>query len=107
MHHHRVALFLHPPEQLAHPTLADAHPFSRFPLRHFPVSGSFQPVQPVPLLLAHRDSFHSSAFRLSIGTFYLAQLGTFHLAAMRVGASSTLCDTLAHLCLNSDLRWRA
>jgi hypothetical protein len=31
--------------------------------------------------LAHRDSFHPSTSRLSIGTFYLAQLGTFHLAA--------------------------
>src|ERR1700680_641518 len=55
-----AALFLHPPEQLAHPTLADAHPFSRFPLRHFPVSGSFQPVQPVPLLLAHRASVRAA-----------------------------------------------
>jgi hypothetical protein len=33
--------------------------------------------------LAHRDSFHPSALRLSIGTFYLAQLGTSHLAATR------------------------
>src|SRR5713226_8107405 len=89
MHHHRVALFLHPPEQLAHPTLADAHPLGRFPLRHLPVSGSFQPVQPVPLLLAHPDSFHSSALRLSIGTFYLAQLGTFHLAATAIEAVLT------------------
>jgi hypothetical protein len=31
--------------------------------------------------LAHLDSFHPSALRLSIGTFYLARLGTFHLAA--------------------------
>jgi hypothetical protein len=31
--------------------------------------------------LAHRDSFHPSALRLSRGTFYLAQSGTFHLAA--------------------------
>jgi hypothetical protein len=31
--------------------------------------------------LAHLDSFHPSALRLSRGTFYLAQLGTFHLAA--------------------------
>src|ERR1700676_2500984 len=81
MHHHRVALLLHPPQQLAHPALAHAHLFRCFPLRHLPVAGSFQPVQPVPFLLAHRDSFHPSASRLSIGTFYLAQLGTFHLAA--------------------------
>jgi hypothetical protein len=31
--------------------------------------------------LAHRDSFHPSAFRLSIGTFYFGQLGTFHFGA--------------------------
>jgi hypothetical protein len=34
--------------------------------------------------LAHCDSFHPSASRLSIGTFYLAQLGTSHLAATRL-----------------------
>jgi catalase len=33
--------------------------------------------------LAHRDSFHPSAFRLSRGTFYLAGRGTFHLAATK------------------------
>ena len=81
MHHDGIALLLHPPLQLAHPALSHPHPFRCFPLRHLSVAGSFQPVQPVPFLLAHRDSFHPSALRLSIGTFYLAQLGTFHLAA--------------------------
>jgi hypothetical protein len=33
--------------------------------------------------LAHRDSFHPSTLRLSRGTFYLAQSGTFYLAATR------------------------
>jgi hypothetical protein len=33
--------------------------------------------------LAHCDSFHPSASRLSIGTFYLAQLATSHLAATK------------------------
>jgi hypothetical protein len=31
--------------------------------------------------LAHPDSFHPSALRLSIGTFYFGQLGTFHFGA--------------------------
>jgi hypothetical protein len=53
----------------------------RLPLRYLPVPGSFQPVQPVPVLLAHCNSFHPSALRLSIGTFYFAQSGTSHLAA--------------------------
>jgi hypothetical protein len=58
-----------------------SHPLGHFPLRHLAVLGSFQPPQPVPFLLAHPDSFHPSALRLSIGIFYLAQLGTSHLAA--------------------------
>jgi hypothetical protein len=31
--------------------------------------------------LAHRDSFHPSALRLSRGTFYFGQLGTSHFGA--------------------------
>src|SRR3954453_5131728 len=81
MHHHSVALLLHPPQQFPHPALTYPHPLSRFSLRHFAVSCPFQPFQPVPLLLAHRDSFHLSASRLSIGTFYFGQLGTFHFGA--------------------------
>src|ERR1035441_741074 len=81
MHYYGIPLFLHPPQQLPHPALGHVHPLGSFPLRHLPVPRSFQPVQPVPLLLAHCDSFHPSALRLSIGTFYLAQLGTSHLAA--------------------------
>src|ERR1017187_10623623 len=41
----------------------------------------FQPIQIISFLLAHRDSFHPLALRLSRGTFYLAQTGTSHLAA--------------------------
>ena len=81
MNYHGIPLFLHPPQQLPHPALGHSHPLGSFPLRHLPVPRSFQPVQPVLLLLAHRDSFHPSALRLSIGTFYLAQLGTSYLAA--------------------------
>jgi PEP-CTERM motif len=49
--------------------------------------------------LAHRDSFHPSALRLSIGTFYLAQLGTFHLAATDLfdylSSQESLCYSIA------------
>src|SRR5947207_14206550 len=81
MHHRRVAPLLHALQHLAHPALAHLHLLRRFPLRHLFVAGSLQPVQPVPFLLAHPDSFHPSALRLSIGTFYFAQLGTSHFAA--------------------------
>src|ERR1019366_6436254 len=83
MHYYGIPLFLHPPQQLPHPPLGTSHPPGSFPLLHLPVPGSFQPLQPVSLLLAHCDSFLPSASRLSIGTFYLAQLGTSHLAATR------------------------
>jgi hypothetical protein len=33
--------------------------------------------------LAHSDSFHPSALRLSIGTFYFGQLGTSHFGATK------------------------
>ncbi|MGD0047820.1 MAG: hypothetical protein ABSE42_12470, partial [Bryobacteraceae bacterium] len=46
------------------------------------------PVQVISFRLAHRDSFHPSTLRLSRGTFYLAQSGTFYLAA-------TACTTCA------------
>ena len=60
--------------------------------------GSLQPLQLVSFLLAHRDSFHPSALRLSRGTFYLAQLGTFHLAATPDGTAHQdlgVCDMLS------------
>src|SRR5712691_8632642 len=81
MHHHRIATLFHPLQLLAHPPLAHAHLLGRLALTQHPVPGPFQPFQLVPFLLAHLDSFHPSALRLSRGTFYLAQLGTFHLAA--------------------------
>src|ERR1700681_4320750 len=89
MHHNGVTLLLHPPQQLPHPALAHAHPLRSFSLRHPPVPRSFHPLQPVSLLLAHCDSFHPSALRLSIGTFYLAELGTSHLAATKRALEST------------------
>src|SRR5215831_17385197 len=81
MHHYGVAARAQTPEQRAHPALTDLHVFGSFPLGSRAFVGLFQPIQIISFLLAHRDSFHFSALRLSIGTFYLAQLGTFHLAA--------------------------
>src|ERR1700722_4934250 len=81
MHHHRIATLLHPLQQLAHPTVGHPYLAGRFALTNHPVLSPFQPFQLVTFLLTHLDSFHPSALRLSRGTFYLAQLGTFHLAA--------------------------
>src|ERR1035437_1581396 len=81
MHHDRIATLVHPLEQLAHPTVAHPYLAGSFALTDHAVLRPFQPLQLVPFLLAHLDSFHPSALRLSRGTFYLAQLGTFHLAA--------------------------
>src|SRR5580692_2879776 len=81
MHHDRIATLVHPQEQLAHPTVGHPHLAGSFALSDHAVLGPFQPFQLVAFLLAHLDSFHPSALRLSRGTFYLAQLGTFHLAA--------------------------
>src|ERR1700722_19953132 len=83
MHHHRIATLLHPLQQLAHPTVGHPYLAGRFALTNHPVLSPFQPFQLVTFLLTHLDSFHPSALRLSRGTFYLAQLGTFHLAATR------------------------
>jgi hypothetical protein len=40
--------------------------------------------------LTHPASFHPSALRLSRGTFYLAQTGTFHFAATSITARRRL-----------------
>src|SRR4051812_30126108 len=81
MHHHPVALFAHPLDQRPHPAITHAQLLGRFPLRDAASLNSLQPIQRVSFLLAHRDSFHPLALRLSRGTFYLAQTGTSHLAA--------------------------
>src|ERR1035438_526079 len=81
MHYDRIAMLLHPLEQLAHPTVGHPHLAGSFALTNHAVLSPFQPLQCVAFLLTHLDSLHPSALRLSRGTFYLAQLGTFHLAA--------------------------
>src|ERR1035441_7087689 len=81
MHDHRVALLDHPLEQLPHPSVAHSHLLGGLPLADASFLGSSQPVQLVPFLLAHRDSFHPLALRLSRGTFYFGQLGTSHFGA--------------------------
>jgi hypothetical protein len=84
VHHHPVAFPFHPLQQLSHPALTHAHPFGNLALGHLLVARSLQPIQPVSFLLAHLDSFHPSALRLSIGTFYFGQLGTFHFGATEI-----------------------
>jgi hypothetical protein len=81
MHDHTVASPAHPFQQRPHPTLTHAYSLGRLPLADPPFLRSFQPIQLIPLLLAHRDSFHPLALRLSRGTFYFGQLGTSHFGA--------------------------
>src|ERR1035437_9731018 len=69
MHDHRVALLDHPLEQLPYPSVAHSHLLGGLPLADASFLGSSQPVQLIPFLLAHRDSFHPLALRLSRGTF--------------------------------------
>src|ERR1035438_4829750 len=81
MHDHRVALLDHPLEQLPYPSVAHSNLLGGLPLADASFLGSSQPVQLIPFLLAHRDSFHPLALRLSRGTFYFGQLGTSHFGA--------------------------
>jgi hypothetical protein len=81
MHHYLIPFVGHSLQELPHPSICDADSLGCFPLGNAPVFGTLQPMQLISFLLAHRDSFHPSALRLSRGTFYLAQTGTFHLAA--------------------------
>jgi hypothetical protein len=105
MHHDHIATLVHPLEQVAHPTIAHPHLAGSFALTNHPVFSPFQPFQLVTFLLTHLDSFLPSALRLSRGTFYLAQLGTFHLAATRAFlkcSEETLSDKLA---LGGGVSW--
>src|SRR5471030_1521417 len=81
MHDHPVALLDHPLEQLPYPSVAHSHLLGGLPLDNASFLGPSQPVQLIPFLLAHRDSFHPLALRLSRGTFYFGQLGTSHFGA--------------------------
>jgi hypothetical protein len=42
--------------------------------------------------LAHCNSFHPSALRLSIGTFYFGQLGTSHFGATQSMFGISICS---------------
>src|ERR1035437_9424810 len=81
MHDYRVALLDHPLDQLPYPSVAHSQLLGCLPLADASFLGSSQPVQLIPFLLAHRDSFHPLALRLSRGTFYFGQLGTSHFGA--------------------------
>ena len=76
-----VTLLLHPLEQFAHPPFTDSDLLGRLALTDHLIPRTLQPLQLVPFLLAHRNPFHPSALRLSRGTFYFGQLGTFHFGA--------------------------
>src|ERR1035437_2786290 len=100
MHDHRVALLDHPLEQLPHPSVAHSYLLGGLPLADASFLGSSQPVQLVPFLLAHRDSFHPLALRLSRGTFYFGQLGTSHFGATPLHPTRecrAFCDIISAL----------
>jgi hypothetical protein len=65
------------------PAVAHAYLVGCFALSDYSVLGPSQLFQLVAFLLTHLDSFHPSALRLSRGTFYFGQLGTFHFGATR------------------------
>src|SRR5260370_18431909 len=88
MTRHGIPLLVAALQQRAYPSVTHAHFLGRFPLANASVPRSFQPTQIISFLLAHRDSFHPPALRLSRGTFYLPQLGTSPLAATFLPISS-------------------
>src|SRR5947209_19816972 len=96
MNHYRIALLLDPLHELPYPARRHAHLLGALALSHAAGLYPLQPVQAVPFRLAHRDSFHPSTLRLSRGSFYLAQRGTFCLAAtvaeIHMSLRSTRCD---------------
>src|ERR1700691_3971560 len=87
MHCRRLAMLLHSPQKLPHPSVAHADLLGRLPLADQPVTGSLQPFQLVSFPLTHRYSLHPSALRLSKGTFYFCQLGTSHFGATLSGSA--------------------
>src|SRR5260370_19416015 len=91
-----MACFFHGDEQSAAPPIRDSHSLGCISLRPPSVLGPLQPRQPVPFLLAHRDSFHPPAHRLSRGTFYFAQLGTYHFAATRTKRNGSLIPSVCY-----------
>jgi hypothetical protein len=61
VHDHPVPFHLHAPQQLSYPAVADAHLFRSLSLRDHALLCPLQPLQPIPFLLVHRDSFHLSS----------------------------------------------
>src|ERR1017187_4470631 len=57
-------------EPASFPSVAHSHLLGGLPLADASFLGSSEPVQLIPFLLAHRDSFHPLALRLSRGTFF-------------------------------------
>jgi hypothetical protein len=91
MHYYRISLLLHPPQQLPHPSLGHAHSSGCFPLRHLPVPCSFQPNPASPVPVGSSRFVPLLSLAAVNRNFYLAQLGTAHLAATRAAPPDPLC----------------
>ena len=83
VHHYGIAFGLHALEQLPHPPLAHLHLLGGPLLRDLLALGLLQPIQPVSFLLRQCHEFLSHPSRLSIGTLYVALIGTSHVALTR------------------------
>src|SRR5712691_6715288 len=82
MHQRSVALALQAPQEPANVPLALADFLGGLPLRNQALSCLLQGDQPVAVSLRHQKCpwIHLSRLTLSIGHFYLARLGHYHLA---------------------------
>src|SRR6185436_19802176 len=79
MDHNGIPFGLHFHQQPAHPAVAHSHLLGRPFLRNLPFFDAFQPIQPIPFLLAHRDSFHPSSLAAVKRNFLLCPIRNFSL----------------------------
>src|SRR6185503_5341739 len=79
MDHNGIPFGLHFHQQPAHPAVAHSHLLGHPFLRNLPFFDAFQPIQPIPFLLAHRDSFHPSSLAAVKRNFLLCPIRNFSL----------------------------
>src|SRR5258708_114642 len=87
MHHDTVAFLLHLDQKFAYPPVRNPHSLGRIALRHYSLSSALQPFQPIPFLLAHRDSFHPSSLSAVNRNFLLCPIRNFSLCSSVASSS--------------------
>src|SRR5260370_38521333 len=100
MHHDTVAFLLHLDQKFAYPPVRNPHSLGRIALRHYSLSSALQPFQPIPFLLAHRDSFHPSSLSAVNRNFLLCPIRNFSLCRDTLGSSTRR----GLRCINSVVR---